>query len=141
MDNLTPDQRRKNMQSIRSKDTSLELKLRSALWKEGIRYRKNYNKLPGKPDIAITKYKIAVFCDSSFWHGRNYKEKKPVSTNPEYWDEKIIRNLQRDKQVNEQLYAMGWTVLRFWDDDINNNIDECVETVKDALLESKLAGR
>ena len=69
MDNLTPDQRRKNMQSIRSKDTSLELKLRSALWKEGIRYRKNYNKLPGKPDIAITKYKIAVFCDSSFWHG------------------------------------------------------------------------
>ena len=141
MDNLTPDQRRKNMQSIRSKDTSLELKLRSALWNEGIRYRKNYNKLPGKPDIAITKYKIAVFCDSSFWHGRNYKEKKSVSTNPEYWDEKIIRNLQRDKQVNEQLYAMGWTVLRFWDDDINNNIDECVETVKDALLESKLAGR
>ena len=98
-------------------------------------------KKTGKPDIAITKYKIAVFCDSSFWHGRNYKEKKPVSTNPEYWDEKIIRNLQRDKQVNEQLYAMGWTVLRFWDDDINNNIDECVETVKDALLESKLAGR
>ena len=141
MDNLTPDQRRKNMQSIRSKDTSLELKLRSALWNEGIRYRKNYNKLPGKPDIAITKYKIAIFCDSSFWHGRNYKEKRKVATNPEYWDEKIIRNLQRDKQVNEQLYAMGWTVLRFWDDDINNNIDECVETVKDALLESKLAGR
>lgn len=141
MDNLTPDQRRKNMQSIRSKDTSLELKLRSALWNEGIRYRKNYNKLPGKPDIAITKYKIAVFCDSSFWHGRNYQEKRPVATNSEYWDEKIIRNLQRDKQVNERLCALGWTVLRFWDDDINNNIDECVETVKDALLESKLAGR
>ena len=139
MDNLTPDQRRKNMQRIRSKDTSLELKLRSALWNEGIRYRKNYNKLPGKPDIAITKYKIAVFCDSSFWHGRNYQEKRPVATNSEYWDEKIIRNLQRDKQVNEQLYALGWTVLRFWDDDINNNIDECVETVKEALLESKLA--
>ena len=139
MDNLTPDQRRKNMQSIRSKDTSLELKLRSALWNEGIRYRKNYNKLPGKPDIAITKYKIAVFCDSSFWHGRNYQEKRPVATNSEYWDEKIIRNLQRDKQVNERLCALGWTVLRFWDDDINNNIGECVETVKNALLESKLA--
>ena len=141
MDNLTPDQRRKNMQSIRSKDTSLELKLRSALWNEGIRYRKNYNKLPGKPDIAITKYKIAVFCDSSFWHGRNYKEKRKVATNPEYWDKKIIRNIQRDKKVNTQLYALGWTVLRFWDDDINNNIEECIETVKDALLESKLAGR
>ena len=140
MDNLTPDQRRKNMQSIRSKDTSLELKLRSALWNEGIRYRKNYNKLPGKPDIAITKYKIAIFCDSSFWHGRNYKEKRKVATNPEYWDEKIIRNLQRDKKVNKQLHALGWTVLRFWDDDINNNIDECIETVKDALIESKLAG-
>ena len=140
MDNLTPDQRIKNMQSIRSKDTSLELKLRSALWNEGIRYRKNYNKLPGKPDIAITKYKIAIFCDSSFWHGRNYKEKRKVATNPEYWDEKIIRNLQRDKKVNKQLHALGWTVLRFWDDDINNNIDECIETVKDALIESKLAG-
>lgn len=141
MDNLTPDQRRKNMQSIRSKDTSLELKLRSALWNEGIRYRKNYNKLPGKPDIAITKYKIAVFCDSSFWHGRNYKEKRKVATNPEYWDKKIIRNIQRDKKINTQLYSLGWTVLRFWDDDINNNIEECIETVKDALLESKLAGR
>ena len=80
-DVMTPEQRRKNMQHIRSKDTSIELKLRHALWHHGIRYRKNYKALPGKPDIAITKYKIAVFCDSSFWHGKNISTKKPVQTN------------------------------------------------------------
>ena len=90
MDDLTPEQRRKNMQRIKSKDTAIELRLRHALWQEGIRYRKNYPKLPGKPDIAITKCKIAIFCDSSFWHGRNYASKKPVDTNHDYWDNKIL---------------------------------------------------
>ena len=71
MDRLTPEQRRHNMQRVKSKDTSIEIRLRHALWKEGIRYRKNYSGIPGHPDIAITKYKIAVFCDSSFWHGRS----------------------------------------------------------------------
>jgi DNA mismatch endonuclease (patch repair protein) len=89
MDDLTPEQRRKNMQHIRSTDTSIEIKLRKALWHEGIRYRKNYKALPGKPDIAITKYRIAVFCDSSFWHGRDFEKKKPVATNHQYWDAKI----------------------------------------------------
>ena len=91
MDDLTPEQRRKNMQHIRSKDTSIEIKLRKALWHEGIRYRKNYKALPGKPDIAITKYRIAIFCDSSFWHGRDFDKKKPVETNHNYWDAKIKR--------------------------------------------------
>lgn len=76
MDNLTPEQRKKNMSHIRSKDTSIEVRLRKALWHEGIRYRKNYTDLPGKPDIAVTKYKIAVFCDSSFFHGRDFASKK-----------------------------------------------------------------
>lgn len=72
MDVLTKEQRRKNMQSIRSKDTSIELALRKALWNQGYRYRKNYKKLPGKPDIALTRYKIAVFCDSEFFHGKDW---------------------------------------------------------------------
>ena len=69
MDRLTPEQRHKNMSSIKSKDTSIELVLRKALWNKGIRYRKNYKELPGTPDIVLTKYKIAIFCDSEFFHG------------------------------------------------------------------------
>lgn len=133
-DNLTKEQRRKNMQRIRSKDTSIEIKLRNALWHEGIRYRKNYEDLPGKPDIAITRYQIAVFCDSSFWHGREFETKKPVDTNHEYWDAKIRRNMERDREVNRQLKTIGWTVLRFWDTDINLYLNECVQTVKDAIF-------
>lgn len=139
MDNLTSEQRRKNMQHIRSKDTDIEVKLRTALWHEGIRYRKNYKRLAGKPDIVITKYRIAVFCDSSFWHGRNLDTKKPVDTNHVYWDAKIRRNMERDSEVNKQLKAEGWTVLRFWDEDINKHLDDCVRAVKEAILEFKIS--
>lgn len=135
MDDLTPEQRRKNMQHIRSKDTSIEIKLRKALWHEGIRYRKNYKALPGKPDIVITKYRIAIFCDSSFWHGRNFDKKKPVATNHMYWDSKIRRNMERDQKVNQQLRAMEWKVLRFWDVDIEKRLEECIQTVKELMLE------
>ena len=137
-DDMTPEQRRKNMQHIRSKDTSIEIKLRNALWHEGIRYRKNYKKIPGKPDIAITKHRIAVFCDSSFWHGRDFDTKKPVDTNHEYWDKKIRRNMERDQEVNQQLKAMGWTVLRFWDVEINKRLEECVKTVKETIFETEI---
>ena len=133
MDDLTIEQRRKNMQHIRSKDTSIEVALRTALWHEGIRYRKNYTELIGKPDIVITKYRIVVFCDSSFWHGRNFDTKKPVDTNHEYWDKKIRRNIARDEEVNQRLKAEGWMVLRFWDVDINKHLDECVKSIKDSI--------
>ena len=118
------------MQHIRSKDTSIEIKLRKALWREGIRYRKNYTRLPGRPDIAITKWKIAVFCDSSFWHGRNFETKKTVATNSDYWNKKIKRNIERDKRVNQSLASMGWKVLRFWDIEIKQNLEKCISTIK-----------
>ena len=137
-DNMTPEQRRRNMQHIHSKDTSIEVKLRTALWHEGLRYRKNYKKLVGKPDIVITKYRIAVFCDSSFWHGRNFNTKKPVDTNHEYWDTKIKRNMERDDEVNKQLRSDGWTVLRFWDVDINKHLEECIQIVKKTILQVTL---
>lgn len=133
MDRITPEQRRKNMQHIRSKDTAIEIRLRTALWHEGIRYRKNFKQLPGKPDIAITKYKIAVFCDSSFWHGKDFENKKPVDTNHEYWDAKIRRNMERDEEVNKLLEERGWTVLRFWDCDIQKQLEMCVQQVKDFI--------
>ena len=78
-----------------------------------------------------------MFCDSSFWHGRNFDTKKPVDTNHEYWDAKIRRNMARDNEVNEQLRVEGWTVLRFWDVLINKHLDECIQAIKDAVLEAK----
>ena len=90
MDNLTKEQRRRNMQAIRSKDTSIEIRLRKALWHQGIRYRKNYSKLLGKPDIVLTKYRIVIFCDSEFWHGHDWENTRyKIKSNQDYWIPKI----------------------------------------------------
>lgn len=138
MDDLTPEQRRKNMQAIKSKDTSIEIALRLALWHSGIRYRKNYKKLPGKPDIAITRHKIAVFCDSDFWHGYDWENRhQRIKSNREYWIPKIERNMQRDKEVTVKLQAMGWTVLRFWEWQIKKQLDECVNTIIETVEASR----
>lgn len=139
MDNLTKEQRHKNMKNIHSKDTKIEIKLRKALWKKGYRYRKNYSKLPGKPDIALTKYKIAVFCDSEFFHGKDWKVLKPrilKGVNSDYWLNKISRNMERDQEVNQKLLFLGWTVIRFWGKDINKNVDECVKVIEETIEET-----
>ena len=141
MDNLTKEQRRKNMQHIRSKDTSIEVKLRKALWHRGYRYRKNDKRLPGKPDITLTKYKIAIFCDSEFFHGKDWEILKPrleKGTNSQYWISKITRNRERDDEVNKKLLFEGWTVIRFWGKDIQKNIDECVRVVEETVFDSML---
>ena len=140
-DVLTKEQRRKNMQHIRSKDTKIEVLLRKALWHKGIRYRKNYSKIPGKPDIAITKYKIAVFCDSEFFHGKDWEELQPrllKGDNGEFWVKKIGRNRERDEEINKQLEFMGWTVIRFWGNDIKKCLDECVTVVEEFIFESRI---
>lgn len=130
MDDLTPEQRRKNMQAIKSRDTTIEIMLRKALWHRGVRYRKNYKKLPGKPDIVITKHKIAIFCDSDYWHGYDWENRNQrIKSNREYWIPKIERNIARDKQVNEMLATQGWKVLRFWEWQIRKHLDGCVETI------------
>ena len=121
MDVHTKEQRRKNMQKIHSKNTAIELILRKALWHNGIRYRKNYNKLPGKPDIALTKYKIAIFCDGEFFHGKDWetlRRKLENSNNSDFWINKISKNCKRDEIINKELNLMGWTVIRFWGNDI-----------------------
>lgn len=139
MDNHTPEQRKKNMQAIKSKDTEIELILRKELWLRGYRYRKNYKKLMGKPDIVLTKYKIAIFCDSEFWHGKNYHESTDrIGTNAEYWKQKILRNIERDRKVTEQLILDGWIVLRFWEKDIRKDKDACVQAILDAIKERSL---
>ena len=139
MDVLTKEQRHKAMSNIRSKDTSIEVKLRKALWKKGYRYRKNYSKLPGSPDIAMTKYKIAVFCDSEFFHGKDWDAillpQIQKGKNSEYWGKKIKRNMERDQEINKQLSAMGWTVLRFWGKDIEKNVEECIRTIEETIFD------
>ena len=126
------------MASIKSKDTSVEITLRKALWHEGIRYRKNVKTLPGKPDIAIKKYKIAVFCDGELWHGRDWIQKKTAfNTNRDYWVAKIERNIARDTATEKKLEKMGWVVIRFWGREIEKNLKECVNEVKEKMYEIK----
>lgn len=139
MDNLTPSQRHKNMSHIKNKDTEIECKLRKALWKRGYRYRKNYAVLPGKPDIVLTKYKIAIFCDGEFFHGKDWEVLKPhleSSNNSEYWIKKIDRNRRRDEEINKELLFMGWTVIRFWGKDIQKDIEGCVKVIEEIIFDN-----
>ena len=144
MDNLTKEQRRKNMQHIKSKDTSIELVLRKALWEKGYRYRKNCRDIPGKPDIVLTKYKIAVFCDSEFFHGKDWEVLKPRlenGENSEYWIKKISRNRKHDDEINKKLLFDGWTVIRFWGKDIKRNPEECVKVIEETIFDLLMADK
>ena len=141
MDRLKPEQRHKNMSNIKSKDTSIELLLRKALWKKGIRYRKNYKKIPGTPDIAITQYKIAIFCDSEFFHGKDWEVLRPKlekGSNPDFWIKKIGKNIEHDNEINKELNFLGWTVIRFWGNDIKKKTDECIKVIEEVIFEVML---
>lgn len=142
-DVLTKEQRSKNMKNIKSSDTKIEIMLRKALWNKGYRYRKNVKSLPGKPDIVFTKYKIAVFCDGEFFHGKDWellREKLETSNNGEFWIKKISRNIEHDDEVDKELTYMGYTVLRFWGKDIKQHIDDCVQAIEEAIFDIKLDG-
>lgn len=118
------------MSKIRGKNTKPELKFRRALWKKGVRYRIDNKQLPGRPDVSIIKYKLAIFIDGEFWHGYNWDErKKTIKTNREFWIPKIERNMQRDREVNKQLTDLDFTVFRFWDHEIKNNLKTCINDV------------
>ena len=130
------------MQHIRAKDTAIEVRLRKALWKKGIRYRKNCKELPGKPDIVLTKYKIAIFCDGEFFHGKDWEVLRPKlerSNNSAFWISKISRNRERDDEVNKQLLYLGYTVIRFWGSDIKKHTEECVQVVEETIFDLALA--
>lgn len=140
-DVMTKEQRSKTMSHIHKKDTSIELKLRKALWHKGYRYRKNYKMLPGSPDIALTKYKIAIFCDSEFFHGKDWKVLKPKlekGNNSEYWVRKISRNIERDKEKDQELSFLGWIIIHFWGKEILNNTDECVKVIEETIFDEKM---
>ena len=134
MDKHTPEQRRKNMQAVKNKDSQIEQLLRKELWSRGIRYRKNVNRIYGKPDIVFIGKKIAVFCDSEFWHGYNWEErKKDFKSHQEFWIPKIERNMERDAEVTAKLESEGWTVLRFWGNEIKKNTAQCADIIEKAV--------
>lgn len=134
MDRHTPEQRRKNMKAIRNKDSKIERLLRNELWSRGFRYRKNVSRIFGHPDIAFIGKKIAVFCDSEFWHGYDWENKKAeIKSHQDFWIPKIERNIARDREVTERLTDDGWIVLRFWGKEIMASPKECADIIQKAF--------
>jgi DNA mismatch endonuclease Vsr len=138
MDKLNIEQRRKNMQAVKSTGSQIESILGKALFTLGYRYRKNNGSVFGKPDLTFKKLKIAIFVDSEFWHGKDWPTKKhDHKSNQDFWFAKIERNIERDKEVNETLLKDGWKVLRFWGKDINKNLRTCTDKIIQVINESK----
>ncbi|UTB79694.1 very short patch repair endonuclease [Staphylococcus carnosus] len=132
--------RSKMMSKIRATGGKAETQLAKALWHEGVRYFKNYKKLPGSPDIAITKYKVLVFVDGEFWHGYDWEnvKKQRIHTNRDYWIPKLERNMEHDQEVNQKLKDMGYTVIRFWEKhEVFKDMDGCVNQVLEAIEHNK----
>ena len=130
----TKEQISYNMQQVKNKDSKIEVLLRKELWARGLRYRKNVNRIYGKPDIVFIGKKVAVFCDSEFWHGYNWEErKKDFKSHQEFWIPKIERNMERDAEVTAKLESEGWTVLRFWGNEIKKNTAQCADIIEKAV--------
>ncbi len=127
-DTLTKEQRSYCMSRIRSKDTSIEIMLRKGLFKRGLRYRVNYKKLPGSPDIVFVKPKIAIFIDGDFWHGRDFEKRR--HTYNKYWTKKIIGNMKRDIKIDKKLKTEGWEVVRIWGSELKRNLEKYVEKIE-----------
>jgi len=138
MDKHTKEQRSNNMRAVKSKGSKIEIVLGKAMWAKGIRFRKNVKDILGKPDFALKKYKVAVFCDSEFWHGKDWHIKKyEIKSNKNFWINKIERNIDRDKEVNSGLIQDGWIVMRFWEKEILKETDKCVSKIKKVISERK----
>lgn len=130
----TQEQIHYNMQRVKSKDSEIEKILRNALWNKGYRYRKNVKDVFGHPDIVFKSKKVAIFCDSEFWHGYDWERKKnEIKTRQDFWIPKIERNMQRDKEVNMKLSEEGWTVLRFWGTEIKKQTENCVKEIEKCI--------
>ncbi len=134
MSNKTREQISYNMKRVKNKGSEIEKMLWKELWNRGIRYRKNTNTVFGHPDIVFKGKKIAVFCDSEFWHGHDWENRKnDFKSHQEFWIPKIERNMQRDIEVTEELKQQGWTVIRFWGKDIKSNVKKCADTIEKAV--------
>jgi len=120
------------MRKIRLKNTQPEMILRKELTKLGLRYRLHSSKLPGKPDFVLNKFKLVIFIDGEFWHGFEWKKKKPkIKSNRDYWIPKIERTIKRDKDNIKKLNELGFVVFRFWEQQIKKDLESCVAKIKD----------
>lgn len=138
MEYSTSEQRRKIMRAIKSTNTKDEIVLSKSLWHLGYRYRRNSKYIYGKPDISFKKYKIAIFVDGEFFHGKDWDTlKKRLNNNKEFWHKKIERNMERDREVNKYLQDRGWTVIRFWCKEIKSNLNNCIKIIEGAIYEAK----
>ena len=135
----TTEKRSRIMSRIRAKDTKPEIMLRKALYASGFRYRLYGKDLPGRPDIVNRRKKIAIFVDGEFWHGKDWEEKKDkIKSNKSFWLAKIERNIQRDRENNEALEALGYTVIRFWSGEVNKDLENCVSRVLKSIRENSV---
>lgn len=132
MDNLTPEQRKRNMKNIRSFGTKPEKIIMRELRKRKIYFAHHVKSIIGKPDIIFRRKKVAVFIDSDFWHANPDRFTMP-KTNKDYWSTKISYNKQHDKEINDQLAQEGWFVIRLWEHDIYKNLDSCINTILKAI--------
>lgn len=124
----------KRMSNIHLKESKAEITLAKELWKKGFRYRKNFRKLPGSPDIAILKHNIAVFVDGEFWHGKDWGQRKDrLKSNREYWIEKIEENMDRDKRNDFLLSEMGWKPIHFWEKEVKKNLSSCIDRIVEMI--------
>lgn len=131
----TPETRQR-MAKVKLKNGKAETLLAKALWHRGYRYRKNDKRLPGSPDIAILRHRIAVFVDGEFWHGKDWISKKNrLKSNREYWIEKIEENIERDHTTDRSLSQIGWIPVHFWEKDVLKNVEECITAIEDIILE------
>ncbi|MEG1726063.1 MAG: very short patch repair endonuclease [Anaerovoracaceae bacterium] len=134
MSSKTPEQISYNMSKVKNKGSKIEVMLRKELWSRGIRYRKNAKTVFGHPDIVFKGKKVAVFCDSEFWHGYDWeKRKNDFKSHQEFWIPKIERNMQRDVEVTSELEEQGWTVIRFWGNEIKVDVAKCAGIIQKAL--------
>ena len=134
----TKEQISRNMRSNKGKDTKPELLLRKELWRRGLRYRKNYKGLYGKPDIVFLKAKIAVFVDGKMWHGYDWEhQKNDFKSNRDYWIPKIEQNIEHDYEVTQELISLDWLVMRFWDFEVKKNLQECADKIELAYKNRK----
>jgi DNA mismatch endonuclease (patch repair protein) len=132
----TKEQISYNMRQVKNKDSAIELALRKELWSRGLRYRKNVKTIYGKPDIVFFGKKVAVFCDSEFWHGYAWEiTQDEFQSKRDFWIPKIERNIQRDKEVNEKLRSEGWIVLRFWGREIKRDPRACADLIESVLFD------
>lgn len=133
----TTPETRKRMSKVKLKNGDAEMLLAKKLWRLGYRYRKNDKRLPGSPDIAISKHHIAIFVDGEFWHGKDWDiRKERLQRNREYWIEKIEENIARDIRVDKELRAMGWTPIHFWSKEVLKDAYGCISAVLELIIDS-----